>query len=217
MEKIYSRKRLKISKFKRTTKIKVAFSLMFLGLILFSVQFIISIYPIFEEACKSKAQTIGNDITSNEVSNVMKNYDYNDLVYIERNDTGEITIIKARMVPINKIISEVTSNIKSDINNNNEVSVEISVGKVTGIPILSAIGPKFNMRMETGGGVEANLISEFTESGINQTLHRIYLDISTNINIITPFNIIGDSYKTKVLIAESIIVGRVPESYTISK
>ena len=48
MEKIYSRKRLKISKFKRTTKIKVAFSLIFLGLILFSVQFIISIYPIFE-------------------------------------------------------------------------------------------------------------------------------------------------------------------------
>ena len=59
-------------------------------------------------------------------------------------------------------------------------------------------------------------MSEFTESGINQTLHQIYLDINTDIDIITPFNIIGNSYQTRVLLAESIIVGKVPESYTIS-
>ena len=67
------------------------------------------------------------------------------------------------------------------------------------------------------GGVNTNLSSEFIDNGINQTLHRIYLDVDTNINIITPFNIIGNSYKTRVLLAESIIVGKVPESYTITK
>lgn len=67
------------------------------------------------------------------------------------------------------------------------------------------------------GGVNTNLSSEFTDNGINQTLHRIYLDIDTNINIITPFNVIGSSYKTRVLLVESIIVGKVPESYTINK
>ena len=66
------------------------------------------------------------------------------------------------------------------------------------------------------GGVEANVVSEFTESGINQTLHRIYLDVTTDVNITTPFNIIGNSHTTKVLLAESIIVGRVPDSYTVN-
>lgn len=70
--------------------------------------------------------------------------------------------------------------------------------------------------MKLVGDVEAKLNSEFTESGINQTLHRIYLDVNTSINITTPFNVIGSSYETRVLLAESIIVGRVPDSYSIS-
>ncbi|MBR3696688.1 MAG: hypothetical protein IKM97_00200 [Clostridia bacterium] len=55
------------------------------------------------------------------------------------------------------------------------------------------------------------------ESGINQTLHRIFLDVTTNIDIITPFNIIGNSYNTKILLAENIIIGEVPENYTITE
>ena len=154
---------------------------------MFFIQFIVSIYPIFQESCKSKAQTLGTEITSSEVNNVMKNYDYNDLVYIERTENGEISIIKVKMVPINQITSEVTSNIKNSINNQKEVSVDISIGKVTGIPILETIGPEINMNLETGGGVEADLVSEFTESGINQTLYRIYLNISTVLRQTTIF------------------------------
>ena len=70
--------------------------------------------------------------------------------------------------------------------------------------------------MSTIGNVETELVSQFSHAGINQTLHRIYLDVTTDINITTPFKTIGSSYKTKVLLAESIIVGRVPDSYTTS-
>ena len=60
--------------------------LIILGLLVFLIQFFISVYPIVEETCKSKAETIGSEITSQEVNKVMNNYDYNDLVYIERSD-----------------------------------------------------------------------------------------------------------------------------------
>lgn len=86
MEKIYSRKRLKIPKPKKFSKIKLSFSLIFLGLLLFFIQFIIYIYPIFEQTCKNEAESIGIDITSDEVNKVMTNYDYDDLVYIERGE-----------------------------------------------------------------------------------------------------------------------------------
>lgn len=87
MEKIYSRKRLKILKTKKTTKFKMAFMFIILGLFIFLIQFVITIYPIFEETCRSKAQTLGTEITTDEVNRVMTNYDYNDLVYIERSET----------------------------------------------------------------------------------------------------------------------------------
>ena len=87
MERIYSRKRLKIPKPKKFTKIKMFLSLVILGLLLFVIGFIISVYPIFEESCKSKAESLATDITSKEVNKVMSNFDYDDLVYIERGDT----------------------------------------------------------------------------------------------------------------------------------
>ena len=49
--------------------------------------------------------------------------------------------------------------------------------------------------------------------GINQTLHRVYLNLTTNINILTPFNVIQDKYDNKILLAESIIVGKIPDTY----
>lgn len=86
MEKIYSRKRLKIPKIKKFTKIRLAIDFIFLGLLLFIIQFIISVYPIFEESCKNKAESLGATITSDEVNKIMSNYDYDDLVYVKKED-----------------------------------------------------------------------------------------------------------------------------------
>lgn len=86
MEKIYSRRRLKRLKLKKFTKIKVAFGLILLGLLFFIIEALISVYPIFEQTCKSKAESIGTEITSREVDNVMMNYDYDDLFYVERKE-----------------------------------------------------------------------------------------------------------------------------------
>ena len=72
---------------KKFTKIKVFLCLVFLGLLLIAIGFIVSVYPTFEESCKSKAESLGTTITSKEVNKVMSNFDYNDLVYIERDKT----------------------------------------------------------------------------------------------------------------------------------
>lgn len=84
MEKIYSRKRLKFSKIEKITKIKLVFALIILSLLLFIIQIIKIFYPIFEETCKAEATNLGTEITFEEVNKVMSNYDYNDLIYIER-------------------------------------------------------------------------------------------------------------------------------------
>ena len=63
------------------------------------------------------------------------------------------------------------------------------------------------------GNVETDLKTEFTSQGINQTLHQIYLDITCNVSILTPFNSTTEEIKNQILIAESIIVGEIPSSY----
>lgn len=82
-----------------------------------------------------------------------------------------------------------------------------------GISALSVISPNFKIAMERAGNIETNIDSEFTSVGINQTMHRIYLDLKCSVGILTPFKSINKEIASKVLLTETIIVGEVPSTY----
>lgn len=65
----------------------------------------------------------------------------------------------------------------------------------------------------TDGNVETELKSEFKEAGINQTLHRIYLNIECNVSILTPYNTIQETINNQVLLVEGVIIGNIPGTY----
>jgi len=78
---------------------------------------------------------------------------------------------------------------------------------------LAGRGPDIPIKMSTVGNVETDLVSQFSEAGINQTLHRIYLNVSCKVTILTPFNSIEENITNQVLIAEAVILGDVPSTY----
>lgn len=67
--------------------------------------------------------------------------------------------------------------------------------------------------MLTDGTVETDLRSEFKEAGINQTLHRIYLEVKCNVNILTPYSTIKETIVNQVLLVEGVIIGNIPDTY----
>ncbi len=79
--------------------------------------------------------------------------------------------------------------------------------------MLSGRGPGVKIRISSIGNIETNLNSEFTSQGINQTLHRIYVDINCNVKVLTPFKDIERKITNKVLLAENVIVGNIPDTY----
>ena len=86
-------------------------------------------------------------------------------------------------------------------------------GSFTGLKLLSGRGQGVKIRISTVGDIETNLKSEFTAQGINQTLHRIYLDAKCSINVLTPFRDIQKDITSQVLLSENIIVGEIPTNY----
>lgn len=78
---------------------------------------------------------------------------------------------------------------------------------------LSGISPNFKIALERAGNVETKIDSEFTAVGINQTMHRIYLDLNCTIGILTPFQSVSKNISSKVLLTETVIVGEVPSTY----
>lgn len=86
-------------------------------------------------------------------------------------------------------------------------------GSFTGLKILSGRGPGIKIRISSVGDVATDLRSEFISQGINQTLHRVYLQVDTSVNILTPFDNIEKEISNQVLLMENVIIGEIPNTY----
>lgn len=117
------------------------------------------------------------------------------------------------IITVNAITSDVALKIQEELDNYQNDELYIKLGTFTGSKILTGRGPKVPIKMSTIGNIETDLISTFSQSGINQTLHRIYLSVSCNVTILTPYNTIEENITNQVLLAEAVIIGNVPETY----
>lgn len=172
-----------------------------------------TIIPLFELICKDEAKGIATRITNQEATNVMREYSYQDLFTIEKDANDDISMIKSNVFPINEITSDIALRIQEEIDKEGREKINIPLGAFSGIRLLAGSGPNVNIKIATIGNVETDLRSEFTAKGINQTLHRVYLQVNCHIGIITPFSNIDESISNQVLIAENVIVGKIPSSY----
>lgn len=121
--------------------------------------------------------------------------------------------MQANTVLLNQIISQITNNIQTRIDQTPTTMVYINYGSVSGIRLLKNFGPKFDIELETAGSITPHIKSEFESVGINQTLHKIYLELNNSIGILTPIGSFGKDVASKVLLTEAVIVGEVPDTY----
>ena len=126
---------------------------------------------------------------------------------------GNISMINANVAAVNAIISDVAVKIQDELNKQENSNFTIRMGSLTGSRLLSGRGPKLNVRMSTIGNIDTDLRSEFSSTGINQTLHRIYLQVECEVVVLTPINTVEQTITNQVLIAEAVIVGTTPDTY----
>lgn len=214
IEYIYSRKRIKVSP---ENKKKIKKSIMFLVIIViafFTAVIIIgAINPIFETLCTNKAKSIATIISNEEATKVMSNYSYEDLIFIEKDSNGNIAMVKSNVITLNEIISDVAVKIQNSFNNLETQDIYINLGSFTGIKLFAGYGPRAKFNIVPIGSIDTNFISELSDAGINQTLHRIYLDVRCKVKILTPFESIEEEIVNQVILAENVIVGTIPDTY----
>lgn len=221
MDKIYSRTRIRLPninlpKLKKIPekKKRLATAIIVVAIAIVTCNIILkSFSPIYETICREKAKSIATIISNQEATKVMKDYTYEDLVTIHKDKNDNITMIKSNIIPINKIISDVGEYTQKRIDAEGESNAGINLGSFFGSRILAGRGPKVPLKLSVVGNVKTNLVSEFKEAGINQTLHRIYLQVDCTISILTPFQSMEERIGNQVLLAENVIVGLIPESY----
>lgn len=218
MDRIYSRKRINLFKMNvnknmSRNKLKRNLYIFLIVLFIFLVIFIKMAYPVFIATCRNKAKSIAVNTLNKEVNSVMIMYNYDDLVEIKRDENGTISYISAKIIPINELVAKITKNIQESIDSSPSTLVNLNLGTVTGFSSLARFSPKITIKVEQAGNIETKINSEFEAMGINQTIHRIYLDLKCRIGILTPIESISEDIHLDVLLTETVIVGEVPETY----
>jgi sporulation protein YunB len=200
---------------KAITKFKVIIIMFFFMSLFFTFIYALDevIMPTVMVTCdaemKVKATEIINKAIFNEYSN---NFSYDEVIKVEKDGDGNITMLKADTLKMNKIATSVAINAQNEIKRIGEVGIKLPIGYLTKNNILAYYGPKVTVRMTPIGHIETKYSSEFETAGINQTRHKIYVETITKIKVIIPMASSDVEIRNQVPIAETIIVGKVPQT-----
>lgn len=223
--KIYSRRRFIIKprfkskmpnsnkwNLKKKRKILKILTIIVLAIIIYRA-LISYINPVFEALCDEKVKAEATIITNQQSTIFMNKYQYNDLYTIEKDGEGNITLIKANVVPINNMISDLTENIQHEFNKIEEDKIHIPIGSLAGNYFFAGSGPEIPIKVLIEGTLDTEVKSEFIAQGINQTIHRTYVEFICDMKILTPIKNYSKSITNQVMVAEHVILGQIPDTY----
>jgi len=166
------------------------------------------------EIARSQAQLETVELINKAVNDkIVAETDYKDIVYIHKDENDRIVMIQANTVILNQIMAKTVNEVieSSKQLETNEISVPL--GQVTGSIFLAGYGPKIKVRIIPVKQVAVEVENKFEQAGINQTRHLIYFKINTKIKIAVPLVNKDVAVSTTVPLADTIIVGDVPQTY----
>ena len=142
------------------------------------------------------------------------NVDYDSLMALEKDNEGRIVAVKSNMAEFNRLQSAILAEVLERMSEVDTRELSIPVGTLTGSPLLAGRGPAIRVKMQSVGTPSAHFENAFTDAGINQTRHRIMLVVDVSVGILLPGFSTGTRVSNSFAVAETVIVGVVPESYT---
>lgn len=138
---------------------------------------------------------------------------YNDLVSLERSSTGDIVALTSNMARANVLRANLLETALAALEGLETMEFSIPLGTIFDWDLLSGRGPNVGVRILYTGTASAEFENTFSSAGINQTCHQIIFHVKADISVLLPGSQEKTTVSTKVCVAETIIVGKVPETY----
>lgn len=172
--------------------------------------------PLLESLATTRVSNTVNRIISEAVDEAIQSGEirYDQLISFEKDNEGRITAVHSNMAVCNRLQSEILDLILTRVGQVSARELSIPIGSLTGSALLAGRGPRISVRMESVGTSSAWFENEFVTGGINQTNHRIILHIEVSVAILLPGVTTTTKVNNAVTVAETVIVGSVPETYT---
>lgn len=138
---------------------------------------------------------------------------YNDMVTLQTEAGGGIATLSTDTLRLNRLRTVILEDVIAQVEDLDNRSLSVPLGALTGIDLLSALGPRLPVKVVSVASGEGVYRNDFLSAGINQTLHRIMLDVTVTAKLLLPGGMVEVVVSTPVCVAETVIVGQVPQTY----
>lgn len=171
--------------------------------------------PIIAQVAAAQTQNTMTAVVELAVTQdlAQRQVSYSDLVKVQRDDSGAITSLTTDMAQLNLLRAELVSAILTALDGVDVTDIQVPLGSLFDFELLWARGPAVKAKAMTVGTVSAEFESELTSAGVNQTLHRVWLEVEVPITILLAGGEVRVPLQTRLRVAETVIVGRVPDTY----
>lgn len=190
----------------------------FIGVIL-PVLLIIWIYaaakPMIRELAKASVENKGQNVINEAVERQLANgeIDYDRIVSLEKDVSGKITALRTNIAEVNRLKTQTLALADTMLLDLNVMEIGLPLGSILFPTFFSGSGPKLPVKVLYISNSDAVFRNAFTEAGINQTTHQIMMDVAIALTILTPMGTESVQVTSSVVVAETVIVGNVPQSY----
>lgn len=169
--------------------------------------------PTILSVAGARADIIATEAINNAVTEkVARNILYQDLILLEKNRDGRIVMAQTNIMVVNGLMTETTMRVQEALTSLKGEKIYIPLGQALGSYLLANVGPRIPVTLIPVGFVNTTIVDQFEEAGINQVRHKIYFDITAEVEVIIPFVSRVTKVSTMVPIVDAIYPGDVPDT-----
>lgn len=179
-------------------------------LVYFRIKFRDVILELAQTQVKNSTSDLINDAIDVQIET--GNIQYDRIVYFEKDLDGRITALKTNMSEVNRLKTDILNIINDEILALDTSDIGIHAGNLLLPEIYSGRGVLLPVQIISIRNSEASLHSDFTEAGINQTLHQLNMHVSVDVTVLVLGKTESFTISSQVIVAETVIVGQVPET-----
>ncbi len=197
---------------------RVAVILIGMGLII--IGSLVMFKDAFGTTIEKTSEVIATNYVSSKINSSLKEGFYDEdlsqpLLNVERDEDGEIKYIEPNSTLINRLLLSFSTNVKEKYSMTDIQEIPVNLGVLTGNKVLSQLPITIKIKVHPVSLTKFQYETEFETEGINQTRYYVYCRVTSKIHILAPFTDKIATIDRRILLAEAIIVGKVPENYVM--
>ena len=191
-------------------------TVIFALLLALTVAVVLHMKPVVVDLATARTSNAVNRIVVAAVNDAVDSgrIDYEQLVDFDKDADGHVTALRSNMAAFNRLQASIADDILQRMAEVSSTDLAIPIGTLTGSPLLAGRGPCLRVRMQSVGTATARFDNQFSSAGINQTRHRIILNVDVHVSILLPGLTTYTKVSNEISVAETVIVGGVPDTYT---